>query len=165
MSASALTKTEPAPLDTSKARNQIHFIFTCSDCETTEHNKKNILPDGWDKLNDCGGKEVIRCPDCNEAMERKKIAEIQARLCDHHEEQQAKALPTHELEVFGVALEKQDSGEYRIAMLPQGVLMRWYPLGFFLTPAEAHKLADDLHTFAFLAERPGTLPRSKGDAK
>lgn len=59
---------------------------------------------------------------------------------------------------FDVFLEKQEDGTYRIALAPEAVLMRWLPLGFFLTANEARRLADELITYAALAQQPGCVP-------
>jgi hypothetical protein len=49
--------------------------FVCADCETVEMSLDRQLPEGWDKF-EHGGRTVVRCPDCNEAIEREhQVAE------------------------------------------------------------------------------------------
>lgn len=152
-------------------------IFICNDCFREENRTKPHLPDGWDRLIDCGGFETIRCPDCNEAIEQKKTAEINRRIIDAGlvdisgdkislpaaEAEKYRIAPTKP-RAFAVFLEKQNGGDYRVAMMPEATLMRWLPLGFFLTADEADALAVELKDFAKLARHPGTLP-DQGGAK
>jgi hypothetical protein len=43
--------------------------FICADCERVERSLDRKLPQGWDRV-EAGGHTVVRCPDCNEAIER-----------------------------------------------------------------------------------------------
>lgn len=62
------------------------FTFICGDCGRTEHRPTPRLPEGWDRFALYGDhRDLIRCPDCNEAIEQAKFAELQHRLCDYHE--------------------------------------------------------------------------------
>lgn len=147
------------------------FTFICGDCGRTEHRPVPTIPEGWDHVPHA---DQIRCPDCNEAIEQNKTADFWRNVRKLRKAARAgkepPAPPPNPQPVpdapcpFTVFLEKQDCGKYLIAMAPEKVLMRWHPLGFFLSPAEAHALADELRTFAMLAARPGELP-AKGDGK
>lgn len=132
-----------------KCQSTPYFIFTCSDCQHTEHSLFCDVPGGWDVIQSGSGVgSVLRCPDCNEAIEQKAI--------------QTKAVARHHAGGFAVFLEKQSTGEFQIAMTPEDVLMRWLPLGFYLTPAQARALSADLISYAALAENPGSVPHGKG---
>lgn len=150
-------------------------IFICNDCFREENRNRPGLPDGWDRLIDCGGRETVRCPDCNEAIEQKKTAEINRRIIDAGiadiggakismpaaDAEKYRITPTKPC-AFAVFLEKQICGDYRVAMMPEASLMRWLSLGFFLTADEADALAVELKDFAKLARSPGTLPDQRG---
>lgn len=157
------------------------FTFICGDCGRTEHRPTTRLPEGWDRFTLYGdNRDLVRCPDCNEAIEQAKFAELQHRVCDYHEQiipppvaaitLSEEAAENYRAAMasqrpFSVFLEKQPCGEYRVAMTPEAALMRWLPLGFFLTPDQAETLAADLTRYADLARTPGTLPNSIGESQ
>lgn len=155
----ALKQPDIIGIDHGTGRDLAAFSFICCDCGCTELRPTADLPEDWDLIAmDITSFPLARCPDCNEQIETDKIRELR--------ETGAATPPTVPPErSFSVFLEKQDCGQYRIAMAPEAVLMRWLPLGFFLTAAQAHALADELRTFAMLAEHPGELPTSKGERK
>lgn len=168
-----LEKPDAIGVDRAKGHDLTAYTFICGDCGRTEHRPIPTIPDGWDLIElDCSGAPFLRCPDCNEAIEQNKIAEFWRNAPKLRKAARAgkepPAAPPETQAVpdaprpFSVFLEKQDCGKYLIAMAPEKVLMRWHPLGFFLTPAEAHALADELRTFALLAARPGEFP-AKGE--
>lgn len=66
---------------------------------------------------------------------------------------------------FSIHLQRQDDGQYLIAMTPETALMRLSPLEFFLSAEGARTLAWHLLRHADLADAPGTLPASVGDPK
>lgn len=66
---------------------------------------------------------------------------------------------------FSLHLQRQDDGQYLIAMTPETALMRLSPLEFFLSPEGARTLAWHLIRHADLADAPGTLPASVGEGK
>jgi hypothetical protein len=47
-------------------------IFICADCDVEEHALDGQLPAGWDKI-EHRGCAVVRCTDCNEAIEREHM--------------------------------------------------------------------------------------------
>lgn len=120
------------------------YAFICGSCDRMHHNTTGEWPEGWDVLPapDAPASNIL-CPDCRHADVQPTIAER----------------PTTPFRLF---LEKQDSGEFLIAMTPENVLMRWLPLGFYLPPAQARDLAAQLNIYAALAEKPGSAPDGKG---
>jgi hypothetical protein len=151
------------------------FIFICDNCGRHHNATTTAIPDGWDKVETPGIAEtIIHCPDCLERVEQTKISELRTKLesstfsglTDSAWATKAAfantlVKPLHN--AFTVVLEKRDGGDYRIAMLPEAAMMRWLPLGFFLTPSEARATAKQLVKYAELAEAPGTLPASIGE--
>lgn len=141
--------------------------FICGDCGRAENRPDDQLPQGWDLIDmDCSGTPFVRCPDCNEAIEQRKFAEhLAARAAQSQVVPKGTKITVKPSgpRPFTVCLERQDDSSYRIAMMPEAVLMRWYPMGFFLTAAEARQLATELRTFAALAEATGTIPARSGD--
>ena len=128
-------------------RTGLCFTFICSDCERIHHNLFDRIPQGWDlQPGTAEHSPQVRCPDCVERIEQAHIAARRARS-------------------FTLFLEKQASGEFQIAMVPEDVLMRWLPLGFYLTPEQARALAAQLLAHADLAENPGAVPGEIGGAK
>lgn len=156
------------------------ITFICGDCERTEHTQYCVLPEGWDLVEmDCTGIPFVRCPDCNEKIEHDKLSAyladalasnpilnscLDAEVLDGVHSSDPAPSAQQSPRPFSFFLEKQDTGKYLIAMTPESALMRWLPLGFFLSPAEAKTLADDLHFYAMLAEQTGTIP-AKGERK
>ena len=162
------------------------FTFICADCGREHNSPTAETPQGWDLHSmDCSGARFLRCPDCAEKVEQAHFdrmadfmathpgsaataigvdagspegdkSSVMARLADTWRATTPPPSP------FSVFLEKQDGGDYRVALLPEAVLMRWLPLGFFLTPAEARATARDLMHYAAQAERPGALVEKKG---
>jgi|GEM_PF-5516790 len=151
------------------------FAAICGICERVEHLRNRRIPENWDLTLDCGGREMLVCPDCNERHEQKKIADLQGRICDYHEQAASITMSADLAEKYRIAIaepkafhifaELQEAGDYRVAISPNAALMRWHPLGFFLTPTEARQTAKDLMTYADIAEKPGTLPESAGAGK
>ncbi|MDD3800095.1 MAG: hypothetical protein PHE36_13060 [Novosphingobium sp.] len=135
---------EPVWIGYDPAGNTPCYAFICNDCGSTHHGPSHRIPDGWDLQPGTHGKApILRCPDCIERIEQAEIAQRQAQP-------------------FMLFLEKQDSGQFQIAMAPENVLMRYLPLGFYLTPAQARALAAQLITYAAMAENPGSVPDGKG---
>lgn len=123
------------------------FTFICGDCERTHQSLFDRIPKGWDLQPGTGGHApAVRCPDCMERIEQAELARRQAQT-------------------FTLFLEKQEGGHFQIAMMPEDVLMRWLPLGFYLTPEQARALAVQLVAHATLAENPGAVPGEIGGAK
>ena len=159
------------------------FTFICADCGRTEHRPNNMAPEGWDIVpEDCSGLigGFIRCPDCNEAIEQAKFAELQGRVCDYHElGTQLRAgidlsqnddmcvIGIHPpkpglssgTRPFAIYLERHEA-KYLVAMTPEAALMRLSPLGFFISAEGARTTAWELLKYADLAEAPGTLPQN-----
>lgn len=132
-------------IDIAQTPSRQCFTFHCHQCEATRHTATPAIPADW-QLNmfddiDAG---VLLCADCLTALEAK----------------QAPASPA-----FAVFLEKQPGDHFDIAMLPDSVMMRWHPLGFFLSPDQARETAAQLIQYATLAENPGSIPAGKGGAK
>lgn len=142
MSQTALARRAPV------AETRTTFTFVCCDCRREENATSRALPPGWDKVTP----RAIRCPDCKDMIERAYIAQS-ARA-----EPPRTAAATASQSGFHINLERQDSGEYLVAIAPAQILMRWLPLGFFATPDEARALAADLRRYAALAENRGALP-------
>lgn len=149
------------------------FTFICGDCGRTEHRPTAHLPEGWDRFPLYGdNRDLVRCPDCNEAIEQTKFAELQHRLCDYHERGGMTSIGIHPLKPaqppgprpFAIYLERNE-GQYLVAMTPEAALMRLSPLGFFLSAEGARTTAWELLKYADLAEAPGTLPNSSGASK
>lgn len=157
------TLDKPAAKGRQRTPSQLH-TFICCDCDRTENRLFDVIPEGWDLVEtDTNGTWGVRCPDCNEKIEQDKIREFWSKSSSNSTETVKPDQPAVP-RAFTVFLEMQECGKYMVAMTPEKALMRWYPLGFFLSPVEAHALADELRTYAMLAERPGELP-AKGDAK
>ncbi|WP_336981632.1 hypothetical protein [Altererythrobacter fulvus] len=116
------------------------FTFICGSCGAQHHSLRCLRPEGWQFLP--GGRQgeaaKLLCPDCQPGPDAP----------------QQKAQP----QPFALYLEKQPCGAFHIAMNPEDALMRWLPLGFFLTPEQARQMAHELHNLAALAERPGSVP-------
>ena len=120
------------------------YTFVCCDCARVQHTATPDMPMGW-RLRSVTD-EVPLCPDC-----LPKIADSVS--------------PQDNPRAFSLFLEKQESGNFLVSMQPEQALMRWLPLGFYLTPAEARATADQLLQYAALAERPGTCPDGNGGAE
>lgn len=120
------------------------YAFICGSCDRMHHNTTGEWPEGWGVVT---GPEApasdVRCPDCSHDIEQTTNT----------------ARPSASFRLF---LERQDSGEFQIAMTPENVLMRWLPLGFYMPPAQARDLAAQLTAYAALAEKPGSAPDGKG---
>jgi hypothetical protein len=141
------------------------YTFICGACCREENSPTDNMPGGWTVIAmDCSGAPYVRCPDCGDRLQR----DFDARMDDFHGlPGQGAAAAAHVEKMFritapkppafSVFLEKQDGGDFRVALLPEAVLMRWLPLGFFLTPAEARATARDLMHYAAQVERPGKL--------
>lgn len=67
-----MTLIAPIAPDTAATRLQ-PAIFICAECGSEEHMLDGALPAGWDKLQ-AHGRTVVRCADCNEAVEREHRA-------------------------------------------------------------------------------------------
>jgi len=139
-------------------------IFICADCGRQHNSPTDATPEGWDLLAmDCSGTPFLRCPDCSERIEQAHFARMADFMATQPGSKAARDLAelwratTPPAAPFSIFLEKQDAGDYRVALMPEAVLMRWLPLGFFLTPAEARATARDLMHYATQAERPGKL--------
>lgn len=171
-------------IDRAAGRDGTVFTFICADCERTEHSTVACLPQGWDMCPvDCSGAQVIRCPDCNEAIEQAKFAQMQGRLVDFHNRPPVgDECPCFTCTVDGIGIHpaqpkkpasdrpfsiwlERNQGEYLVAMTPETALMRISPLGFFLSAEGARRFAWELLKFAGLAAAPGTLPDRIGEAK
>lgn len=146
------------------------ITFICADCGLEEVRPTPALPKGWDLIppRKRGGNPTIRCPDCAEMVEQAHFARHRATAPAHAGESgnrdrvtwsQVQILPDHPS--FMTSLEKQADGRYLVALTPEGVLMRWMPLGFFLEPGQARTLAAELVKLADLADAPGTLGGGK----
>lgn len=142
MSSIAVSRTSPP--ETANPANVVTFV--CCDCAREENSPRRTIPPGWDKV----APDAVRCPDCNTLIEAM------------HSQRARERRPTtpfpHPNSGFHVNLERQNDGEYLIAIAPAHILMRWLPLGFFATPDEARALAADLRRYAALAENRGELP-------
>ncbi|WP_156495377.1 hypothetical protein [Croceicoccus estronivorus] len=126
-------------LDQAQTASRPTCTFICSDCDRMHNGITDRIPDGWDlQPGAYGNAPRLRCPDCIEQAEQAEIARRQAQP-------------------FMLFLEKQATGQFHIAMAPENVLMRWLPLGFYLTPAQARALAAQLTQYATLAEVPGSV--------
>lgn len=138
------------------------FTFTCCDCGCTEMRPTAEVPDDWDMIRSPSGllPYLLRCPDCNERIERDHIAARRAESAPS-----APPPPPEQPPAFAIFLERQDGGHFAVAMHPEAALMRWLPLGFFLTPDQARTTAKSLIRYATLAENPGALPTSIGEEK
>ena len=144
-------------------------IFICTDCGRQHNSPDDATPEGWDLLAmDCSGTAFLRCPDCAERIEQAHFDRMADFMATQPGSKAARDLAdvwratTPPASPFSIFLEKQDSGDYRVALTPEAVLMRWLPLGFFLTPAEARATARDLLHYAAQADRPGKLVERKG---
>jgi len=165
------------------------FTFICGDCAREQNSATTSLPQGWDLIAmDCSGAQFVRCPDCAEKIEQAHFDRMADFMASNPQPATMGAVfsPTADTvwigydpaesggdkytlkaptpSAFHIFLEKQDGGEYRVALMPEAVLMRWLPLGFFLTPAEARATARDLLHYAAQAERPGQLADATGAA-
>ncbi len=158
-------------------------IYICADCGQQHNSPVEAIPQGWDLLAmDCSGTPFVRCPDCVARVNQATFDRMADYMANHHGKvvigldsatgPDMTAVVARMAETWRVTapaaspfhtfLEKQESGEYRIALMPEAVLMRWLPLGFFLTPAEARATARELLHYAAQAERPGQLHTMKG---
>jgi hypothetical protein len=158
-------------------------IFICADCGQQHNSPVEAIPQGWDLLAmDCSGTPFVRCSDCVARVDQATFDRMADYMANHHgkavtgldsvngPDMTAAAariaetwrVTTPAASPFHTFLEKQESGEYRIALTPEAVLMRWLPLGFFLTPAEARATARELLHYAAQAERPGKLAEREG---
>ena len=172
-----------APVAQPQAAASQPRIFICADCGQQHNSPVEAIPQGWDLLAmDCSGTPFVRCPDCVARVNQATFDRMADYMANHHPatvvgidsafnpdstEQAARIAETWRVTTpaaspFHTFLEKQESGEYRIALTPEAVLMRWLPLGFFLTPAEARATARELLHYAAQAERPGKLAERKG---
>lgn len=128
------------------------YVFICTSCGRSYNSLYCNVPDGWvANLTPDGLGHDLHCPDCNLSA---CIAASDLQSPDKSEPQ-----PT---DPFDLYLEKQDNGRFQIAMTPQAVLMRWYPLGFYLSPTQARAQAAELIRLAALAENPGSVPSISG---
>jgi len=120
------------------------YTFVCNECGRQHNSPHNRVPEGWTLIRSQAARcHVLCCPDCRLAAEQGRDAERPAPA-------------------FAAFLEKQSSGEFQIALLPETTLMRWLPLSFFLTPTQARDLAAQLIQLAALAEKPGAVPLAGG---
>ncbi|MCB5423932.1 hypothetical protein H0274_01565 [Altererythrobacter sp. CC-YST694] len=121
-------------------RTAFTFSFICGGCGVQNHSPRCERPAGWQFIPGSrdGDAAKLLCPDCRP---NPNAPSPQARSS-----------------AFALYLEKQPDGAFHIAMSPEQALMRWLPLGFFLTPAQAREMARELQNLAALAERPGSIP-------
>lgn len=161
-------------------------IFICADCGQQHNSPAEAIPQSWDLLAmDCSGTPFVRCPDCVARVDQATFDRMADYMANHHGKsvigldsanrpdmtgEAARIAETWRVSTpaaspFHTFLEKQESGEYRVALTPEAVLMRWLPLGFFLTPAEARATARELLHYAAQAERPGKLAERTGAAE
>lgn len=134
-------------LDLAKGQCQTAFTYICSGCGAQHHAMRCGCPAGWQFIPSGRNGEAasLLCPDCQPGPDAPQ--------------REARPRP------FAMFLEKQPSGAFHIAMNPEEALMRWLPLGFFLTPTQAREMARELQNLAALAERPGSVPSAAGGAE
>lgn len=57
--------------DRSAVLSATPVVFICGDCKVEENSLDQQLPSGWDRY-EHNGRTVVRCADCNEAIERER---------------------------------------------------------------------------------------------
>lgn len=133
--------------------------YACSRCGRIECVPAHgAFPDGWSAV---PGEDPtfytpeLLCPDCTRSFHQKSDgpAGNQEKLCIHPPEPKQSTVA----EPFSIGIDREAGCTPRIAMMPEMVLMRCNPLGFFLTPPEARALASALRQAADKAERPPYL--------
>ncbi|MGE4430898.1 MAG: hypothetical protein AB7E05_09200 [Sphingobium sp.] len=173
-----MNATEKQPIwigfDPAKADSRPSHTFICSSCARQHINQSFHLPDGWEKIYAPNFDLGLHCPDCIEKVEQHVSAKIRERretlenairnvgaIGIHPTPPRTPARPGP----FSLHLQRQENGQYLIAMTPETALMRLSPLEFFLSAEGARTLAWQLLRHADLTEAPGTLPASVGEGR
>ncbi len=147
--------------DPAQGRDVALYLYAC-ECGRQHNSPDASVPAGWDvtylpQL----GETAVHCPDCLEAIEQKKSAELCDKIGIHPTEPRKPTTPAP----FALHLQRQQEGGYLIAMTPETALMRLSPLEFYLSAEDARSFAWDLLRHADLIDAPGTLPASFGVSK